>query len=368
MIHGLNAGGAERVMTALADGLAGRGHEVYLTTLNGRAAQFYEPCNAVRRVRLDLAEESNGPVRGLWANLRRIRAIRREVAAVAPDAIVSFGTTVNILALLACVGTGVRVYISERTNPAAHVLARRWRVLRRITYRWARALIVQTGRTADWFRAKLGPVPPVIVIANPVKPQIDGERLDVVPPTPFVLAVGRLSREKGFDVLLRAFEAAARQCGGLNLAIAGEGSEAAALAALAEECAISARVFFLGQVKAVRSLMKRAEMFVLSSRYEGFPNVLLEALSAGVPVIAADCPSGPREILGDGRFGLLVPAEDPLALAAAIVSLMSDAALRQRLAQAAAQAVAPYQMDAIIGQWEDLLLGRTGGGRIAGAQ
>lgn len=354
-------------MAALADGLVARGHEVHLLTLNGRSDQFYKPCDAVRRIRLDLADESKGPARGLCANLHRIRTIHREVAAVGPDAIVSFGTTVNVLALLACVGTGVRVFISERTNPEAHAIARRWRVLRQITYRRASALVVQTRRAAEWFRARMARDLPVVAIPNPVKPELDGERLDVVPPTPFVLAVGRLAPEKGFDVLLRAFKAAAPQCKDLNLAIAGEGPEAAVLAALAEECEISARVFFLGRIKPIRSLMRQAEMFVLSSRYEGFPNVLLEALAVGIPVIAADCPSGPREILGDGRFGLLVPPEDPLLLAAAMVSVATDVDLKRRLAHAAPQAIVPYQIDGIIGLWEDLLLGRPSG-RIAGGQ
>ena len=126
-------------------------------------------------------------------------------------------------------------------------------------------------------------------------------------------------------------------------------------------------MFFLGQVKPIRSLMRQAEMFVLSSRYEGFPNVLLEALAAGIPVIAADCPNGPREILGDGRFGLLVPAEDPLVLATAMVRVATNAELKQRLAHAAPRAIVPYQMDGIIGQWEDLLRGRASA-RIAGTR
>jgi glycosyltransferase involved in cell wall biosynthesis len=367
MIHGLTAGGAERVITSLADGLVARGHEVYLLTLNGRSDQFYKPCDMVKRICLDLAQESKGLARGLWANLHRIRTIHREVATVGADAVVSFGTTVNILALLACVGTGMRVFISERTNPGAHEIARQWRVLRHITYRRASALVVQTRGAAEWFRARMGGNPPVVVIANPVKPELNRERLDVVPPAPFALAVGRLSPEKGFDVLLRAFKAVAQQCASLNLAIAGEGPEAAVLEALAAECGISARVFFLGQVKPIRSLMRQAEMFVLSSRYEGFPNVLLEALAAGIPVIAADCPNGPREILGDGRFGLLVPAEDPLVLATAMVRVATNAELKQRLVHAAPRAIVPYQMDGIIGQWEDLLRGRASA-RIAGTR
>ena len=136
----------------------------------------------VKRICLDLAQESKGLARGLWANLHRIRTIHREVATVGADAVVSFGTTVNILALLACVGTGMRVFISERTNPGAHEIARQWRVLRHITYRRASALVVQTRGAAEWFRARMGGNPPVVVIANPVKPELNRERLDVVPP------------------------------------------------------------------------------------------------------------------------------------------------------------------------------------------
>ena len=102
--------------------------------------------------------------------------------------------------------------------------------------------------------------------------------------------------------------------------------------------------------------MREADAFVLSSRYEGFPNVLLEALACGLPVVATDCPGGPRDILHGGEFGLLVPRDDPEALAAALQRVASDVNLRTRLSALARQATAKYAVDRVVARWEELLM------------
>ena len=109
--------------------------------------------------------------------------------------------------------------------------------------------------------------------------------------------------------------------------------------------------------EAVGALMREADAFVLSSRYEGFPNVLLEALACRVPIVATDCPGGPREILGDGQFGLLVPCEDPAALAGALRRVSTDISLRERLSALAPVATAEYAVEHVVARWEALLRG-----------
>ncbi|MFC0465292.1 glycosyltransferase [Kineococcus gynurae] len=135
---------------------------------------------------------------------------------------------------------------------------------------------------------------------------------------PRIVAVGRLARQKGFDVLLDAF-ARARGAGlDAELVVVGEGEEREALEAQAAELGVADRVHLPGHVPDAQTIIAGADLFVLSSRYEGLGLVLLEALAHGVPVIATDCPTGPRHVLDDGRHGELVPVEDADALGRAI--------------------------------------------------
>jgi glycosyltransferase involved in cell wall biosynthesis len=359
MIHSLQAGGAERVLTLIADGLASRGHKVYLLTLAGTEEDFFDSGKTVCRIGLNLAGQSKSALGAIWANLRRIRAIRGQLRAIKPDAVLSFTTSVNVLALLAAAGTPVPVIVSERVDPRAHVLQLRWRILRALAYRRAHALVVQTSSVVEWFRPRLPRRVPIDVIENPISLHPDTHEPEVLVPRPYILAAGRLSPQKGFDTLIKAFAIAVGRCAPLSLAIAGSGPEAEALARLASQRGLKGRVYFLGRVKALDALMRQAQAFVLSSRYEGFPNVLLEALACGVPVVSADCLSGPREILGDERYGILVPPENPRALAEAIVRITSDPALRERLSMAGLTRAAYYHPSVILGKWEQIL--RAGG-------
>lgn len=357
MIYGLGAGGAERVLTLIAEEFAIRGHEVYLLTLDGGTDDFFDPGHKVRRIRLNVAGNSRSAVDGAWANLRRVRAIRRYLRTISPDAVISFTTTVNVLALAACAGFGMPVVVSERSDPRGLIVQRRWQVLRKLLYRRAYALVVQTSSSAAWFQKNLSTRRPIIVIGNPVVPPASQGEAQVPVPGPFILAAGRLAREKGFDLLIEAFSIVVRHGIQLHLAIAGAGPEAPALERLVSQFGLEDRVHFLGQVKAIGALMRKAQAFVLSSRFEGFPNVLLEALASGLPVVSVDCLSGPREILADGRYGILVPPEDPTSLADGIARIATDSELRTYLSTSGSRRAACYQLGVIIAKWEEVLRG-----------
>jgi glycosyltransferase involved in cell wall biosynthesis len=155
-----------------------------------------------------------------------------------------------------------------------------------------------------------------------------------LPPQPFIVAAGRLVHQKGFDLLIRAFAArlAERQ---LSLVIVGEGPERSALEALARAHGVEHRVHLPGFVENPWSYFARAAAFVCSSRWEGFGNVIIEAMACGVPVVATDCDFGPREIVRHGDSGLLVGAATVEALGDAIVSVLDDRQLASRLAEGA---------------------------------
>jgi GalNAc-alpha-(1->4)-GalNAc-alpha-(1->3)-diNAcBac-PP-undecaprenol alpha-1,4-N-acetyl-D-galactosaminyltransferase len=364
LISSLAAGGAERVLVTLAGAWAARGHDVTLLTDAAVALDHYDVPAGVRRIALQLQSDSRGPLEKVGRNLLRVVRVRRAVREEAPDCLIAFGDTVNTRALLACLGLDVRVIISERTDPRQHRLPLPWHVLRRVLYPTATCLVVQTQSVAAWAMKHIAPYR-VHVIPNPVRPvAIGGKAPELIGCKKSIVAVGRLGPEKGFDLLLNAFSRAALPSVSWQLVILGDGPERAALSRKIEDLSLQDSVLMPGVVRNPEQWMQHAAMYVLSSRFEGFPNALLEAMQCGLPVAAFDCPSGPGEIVRHEQTGLLVPAGDVDALAAAIARLASDADLRRRLGSAAAADVASrFSLQHVGSMWEELLVGVAGQAR-----
>jgi GalNAc-alpha-(1->4)-GalNAc-alpha-(1->3)-diNAcBac-PP-undecaprenol alpha-1,4-N-acetyl-D-galactosaminyltransferase len=253
------------------------------------------------------------------------------------------------------------VIVSERVAPEAHRITRPWRYLRKYTYRRAALVVAQTRRTAEWFRREI-PGATVEVIANPVHVQseqlsdtVAQEALEACCGDKVVLAAGRLTRQKGFDLLLHAFAALAPRLPAWRLVIFGEGQEGPALRDLSQRLRISDRVVFAGFSGTLHSVMRRSDLFVLSSRFEGMPNALAEAMACGLPCVSFNCPTGPAELIVHGRNGLLAPAEDVTGLTQSMEQLMRDQGLRLRLGSAAEESIRAYSTDLILDRWNAVL-------------
>ena len=355
VISDLGPGGAQRVLTSLAGAWSARGDDVHLLPLHGGPDQdFYAIAPTVHVQHLALPVGSTGAVGKLWRNVGRVRALRRALRALQPDVVVSFIDQSNVVALLASVGTGMPVIVSERTDPRQSQSGRMWSLLTRLTYPLARSLVVQTSEIAahyaDWRLRSVATIP------NPVYPPPvpDGADRSGLR-TPYVLAVSRLSHEKGIDLLLAAFADVAPRFPEWSLVIAGSGPERQTLEAQALELGISGRCDFLGEVGDVASVMKDASVFVLPSRTEGFPNALCEAMACGIASIATDYPSGPRHIVRDGVDGVLVPTENADDLAQAMSAPMANPATRRRLGDAARAITDRFSVSRVLALWEDVL-------------
>jgi GalNAc-alpha-(1->4)-GalNAc-alpha-(1->3)-diNAcBac-PP-undecaprenol alpha-1,4-N-acetyl-D-galactosaminyltransferase len=355
VISSLQAGGAERVLSRMASYWAARGHDVEIVSYDRPDARPFYPLHADVRVRgLDLLRDSRHPIEALWNTAVRVRRVRRAIVEHGPDAVISFLDQVNVVTLLATRALDLPVIVSERNDPAKLPLAAPWPALRRWTYRRARWVVMQTPQAAAYFD---DPRIRMTVIGNPIVPAPAPE-----PPAAagakgvsWITAVGRLAPQKGFDLLLQAFARIAAAHPSWSLRIVGDGRERAALTELARTLGVAERVEFTGRVDNVFPLLAAADLFVLSSRFEGFPNALAEAMSAGLPVIAFDCQRGPSAIIRHEIDGLLVPAEDVAGLAAAIDRLIANPAARATLAARAPEIVERYSEAAIMNRWEDLL-------------
>jgi len=351
---GLDLGGTQRVLSLMANHWAATGRSVRLLTLSSAASDFYMLDARVDRVGLDLIDRSSNVWRAIIANATRVAALRRAMLAGRPDCVISFGDTSNCLALLATLGTDVKVIVSERNDPRRLPIGTSWAMLRRRLYPRAHAVVVQTDRVVPWTRGFV-PANRIRVIPNFVcAPRLHASLSSRPSAARQVVALGRLSDEKGFDVLVRAFARCAPDHPHWSLVIAGEGARRRDLEAQVAEAGVADRVRLPGRVRDTESLLAASDLFVLSSRFEGFPNALLEAMSVGLPTIAFDCDSGPAAIIRTGLDGVLVPAGDIDGLAREMNRLMGDDSERIRLGREAEAVTQRFSLTRIMQLWESL--------------
>jgi len=352
----LSGGGAERAMLNLAHGLAEYGCAVDLVLAQAKGPYLSEVQDSVQI--LDLKA-----LRVLTSLPALTGYLRREQ----PTALVSSLDFASVVALWArrLAGIPTRVLINEQNTisiSARKSVRRRERMVPRLAkrfYPWADHVTGNSRGVADDLSHVTGlPSERIKVLYNPVvTPELrEKARAPLNHPwfeagqRPVVLAVGRLTQQKDFPTLIQAF-AEVRQARPSRLVILGEGPDRPVLEALVKQLNLDDDVAMPGFVENPYAYMRRASLYVLPSRWEGLPTVLIEALYCGPPVIATDCPSGPREILADGRHGLLVPVGDVTALTQAI-----ESGLAGRTPRPTAESWRPYSLEVIVDQYINLLL------------
>jgi glycosyltransferase involved in cell wall biosynthesis len=287
--------------------------------------------------------------------LVRISAwLRRTIRDIEPDAVLSFLTQTNIMTVLSTRGLGTYTVISERNDPRLQRHRPRVEYLRRIVYRWA-DLVTANSRGALAAMEAFVPRDKLAFLPNPLVSTPVGNAIAL--PAPTVMTVGRLVEQKGLDVLLTAWSKASPSLPGWRLAIVGNGPLEVELKALAMKLGIEDSVDWLGYVNDPLPLLRGADFFVMTSRFEGTPNALLEAMACGLPAIISNASPGPTELVGSGESAaaLIVPVEDAAATAEAIIRLARDQNLRSRLAFAARERIRAYDLDRTVEVWLQLL-------------
>jgi glycosyltransferase involved in cell wall biosynthesis len=355
-LPGLYEGGAERIFLNLAKGIAARGFAVDLVLARAEGPYMEQIPDSVRLVDLN-APRVMGSVPALT------KYLIHEKPTVMLSALFS-----NIIALCARRLSGIpqRVFISEHNTLSSVVKNQndlRWKLyptLARYIYPWANNIIAVSkyvandlAKTANIHRDHIE------VIYNPIVTRDLREKSEEAlnhpwfkdGEPPVILAVGRLIDQKAFDVLIQAFFLVRRNHPA-RLLILGEGEDRDALQSLIKSLGLEQDVSLMGFVQNPYSFMAHASLFVLSSRWEGLPTVLVEAMYLGIPIIATDCPGGSREILKDGMYGKLIPVDAPLILAQAISGCLDES--RSCLPE---ESWKPFNLDFVIDRYINLLFG-----------
>lgn len=363
VIDSMRCGGAERVAANLANAWANRGWAVSLVTLAPRSFDFYPLHPGVRRAALDLAGNSSGLLCAVRANARRVRMLRHALRELGPDAVLAMTRAMAVLAILASRGMRWRVIASEHTYPPLAAAKPPWDFLRRLTYPSAYRVSMLTSEGLRWLhdcvpRARGVVVPNPVIYPLPVgDPKVAPESL-VPRQSHLLLAVGRLNKGKQLDRLVAAFATIAARHPDWQLAILGSGPERAALKRQISEMGLIGRVVLPGQVGNMGDWYGRADLYVMSSRFEGFPNTLGEAMAYGCPAVSYDCDTGPRDIIRHEVDGLLVrPVGDVPALASALERLMNDEVEREQMAARAVEVRGRYSTERVLAMWDEVLLG-----------
>lgn len=357
VISSMQMGGAQRVMATLANAWAVRGWPITLITLSDQAGDFYALSPAIRRVSLDVMYDTECIWQKVVAILRRCSRLRAAISGSDPDLVISMMDKTNILVGLAAIGLKIPTIVSERTDPSQYPLNMAWSLLRVLTYRSATAVVVQTERVAKYARKMWRPHG-ISVIPNPIPPEVvefvgAGRGTDVGRFA--IVAMGRLSPEKGFGGLIAVFQGLAAQFPEWDLRIVGEGPLRETLEAQIAALGLAGRVQLPGAAKVPWGMLSKADIVVLSSVVEGFPNALLEAMALGRACVAYDCPSGPREISRDGQDAVLVSAQDAAGMRQALADLMGNPTERDRLGVRATAVWGRYSLNTIADSWEHLV-------------
>jgi glycosyltransferase involved in cell wall biosynthesis len=353
VIHSLSCGGAERVLSVLANAWSQRGYTVTVATMDD-ATPFYPMAPGVRLHPLNLLSKSDLAAGSkISANFRRIAALRRCIREVRPDLVVSFMTQVNVVAIIAARQCGVPVVACEHTDPRHQNLNSAWSALRLAIYPFAQTVTFLTANVLRRWKMWLGAA--ARLMPNPVA--VDPSAAPVVFRHPRnLIAAGRLIDLKQFDLLIEAFAAIAARHPDWGLTILGEGDCRAQLEQQIQKANLAERVELPGRMQNPHAWFAAADLFILSSRYEGLPCSLCEAMACGTPAVSFNCESGPADVIRDGIDGFLVPPENVPALAAALDRLMTDHALRARLASRATEIQERFGLPEILKQWDQLFI------------
>lgn len=350
VISSLSPGGAERVVSNLANKLINDYHVTIIVLYNDKP--FY---TLDRRIEIISCQEkynfNNSKSKSILFHFKFIKKIFSFIKQDKIDLCISFMTTTNIYATIASRLAKVPIIISERTNPH-YGLNKPWQILRKRIYPLSNLLLVQTENVKAYYLSFMNSEK-VKVIKNPLSPNLIKNRKQDNNKENIVLSVGRLSPEKNHDLLIKAFSKINPE--DWKLILVGDGVCRPDYHKLITNLKMNNSIKIIGNIKDVDTYYNKAKIFVFTSRFEGFPNALIEAMAFGLPCISTDCQSGPSELLTHGENGFLIPVEDEQALQVHLKKLIADEKLRNLFGMQALKTAKEYEIDPISNKWSNFI-------------
>ena len=338
----MNLGGAQRVCYNLINWiLANTYDEVHLIICSGRTV----------KEEYDLSKIPHSIVTG--GILNKINRIRRELKHIKPDVLVTMGVPGALFDVPACIGLGIKHIISERNDPAHFGGRVTTRILSRLLMRKADGYVFQTNDAQAYYGGAL--IKRSTVIPNPLfigddypATQYNGLREKKI------VTTGRLNKQKNHSLLIRAFKKISDEFPDYKLIIYGEGPERQNDETLIKELGLEGRVLLPGTINNVPEKIHKSSLYVLSSDFEGMPNSLMEAMALGLPCISTDCPcGGPRELIENGKNGILVPTGNEKALADAMKNILNDEKFALKIGKNAMSIRERLSLNKVCKQWYD---------------
>ncbi len=365
VLHAWGMGGTVRAVLSLAEALAESGRSVEIVSVVRRSTKPFFPFpDGVKVTAVDDQRKGKGGGRLSklpsllvhpddfaypWCSLRTDRALLRRFRAMQGGLVVGTRPSFNLLAS-ALAPEGTVTVAQEHMNFSAHRRGLERDLRRR--YRSLDALAVLTEEDRRDYETALGGATRVVQLPNAVPPLAGGQ---AKPESKVVVAAGRLNSQKGFDLLIEAWKPVAEAHPDWQLRIYGRGLQREALKRQAREAGLAGSVLLMGATRDLGAALAQGSVFALSSRFEGFGIVVVEAMSKGLAVVSFDCPRGPGEIIDDGRDGVLVPPGDVAALSRALLETVGDEERRRALGTAALETARRYDPATVGKSWVTLL-------------
>lgn len=344
-IPSLGSGGAERVTSILANKFSECGYDVSVIMLTHMLC-LYPLSKDVHTLCLNCDEDAS--MSSVKRYLRRIGKIRKAVKQLSPDVVISFMSETNIDVCFALMGMKIPIIVSERNDPATDPSSRAKKLMRRVAYLVPKGFVFQTPDAQAYFPKRIQKRSRIILnpIDNNMPPRFEGER------DKRIVAVGRLNRQKNLPLLIDSFSDFSIDHPDRVLEIYGEGALDDQIREYIREKGMQEKIILKGFCKDVHEKILTAEMFVMSSDFEGMPNALLEALALGLPCISTDCPcGGPRLLIESYRNGILVPLKNRRSMAEAMAFLADNPERARQMSQEAVLVRDRADLDSVTEQW-----------------
>ncbi|GGG48424.1 glycosyltransferase family 4 protein [Bizionia arctica] len=350
VLPNLNAGGAQRVISSLANLLIKEYH--VLIVVHYKCEPFYKLNSNIKINYCQLQYNTNtNKLHSLTNNYRLVKNLTRILKEHKTDIAIAFLPATNIYTILASKFAKIPCIISERANPELFHINAFWHTVRKLAYPFSSRLVVQTIGTKNYF--KKYSKSEIEIIKNPLNSDLLNKRDVLIPKENIILNVGRLIEIKNQDLLIRAFSNIKH--GNWKLILVGDGDRYESYKKLISSLKMEEHIILAGNISDVSEYYNKAKIFAFTSKHEGFPNVITEAMSFGLACISTDCPFGPSELIKNNENGFLIPVGDQKALEIGLTELINNPELRNAFSEKSSLSLQANNPNEIASQWSTLI-------------